>query len=301
MAWYVVRRTAVTALAMLTVLLLFGAKPALAAETGPGERPAQLTPNQLRGGRTLTLQEALAACGPAAAVAFAEATGKPLTLDAAVAAARDVGWSPARGMTGPYGQALLLRRLSIPSTVEAGLDPARIKSEVAAGRPVIIRTSGQGASRPGHYFVAERIDPTTGRLDLAQSALVLRASGGRRWFSLNEISSLGVGSPTHAIYLAQGARTAGASVSAQAAAASTLASARPGAARSGAQIVAAGGLGARLRAAPSTAAKIVGLVSDGTRLTDTGATAVAAGRTWRRVTTADGGTAWIDAGLVRAS
>ena len=55
---------------------------------------------------------------------------------------------------------------------------------------------------PGHYFVVERLDTVTGRYDLAQSALVLKAAAGRCWYGLNEIGSLGAGAPTHAIYLA---------------------------------------------------------------------------------------------------
>jgi hypothetical protein len=220
-----------------------------------------------------------------------------VSLDKAVAVAREVGWTPARGMSGPYGQMSLLQKLNIPATIEAGPDPARIKREVQAGRPVIIRTAGAGV--PGHYFVAERIDPATGRLDLAQSAMVLRAAGGRRWFSLSEIGALGAGAPTHAIYLA-GAPAA------QLMAASTgpstaIASAASSAVKGATHVVATGGTGANLRAAPGTAAKIVGGLVDGARVTPTGATAVVAGRVWQRVTLASGAAAWMDGSLLRPS
>jgi hypothetical protein len=276
-------------MAALGLVLMTDPLAALAAERGPAEPPGRLTPNQLFGGRALTPQEALAACGPAAAVAFANAAGRPISLDAAVAAARAVGWTPTRGMSGPYGQLSLLHRLSIPSTIEAGVNGMRIRGEVQAGRPVIIRTSGRSSAVPGHYFVAERVDPSSNRFDLAQSALVLRAAAGRRWYTLDEIGSRGTGVPTHTIFLtASSARTA---TVARAATASAVKAAGP--------VIDTGGPGARLRAAPGTASPVVGLVADGSRLTDTGGRATVAGRAWKRVTVAGGGTGWIDAGLIR--
>jgi hypothetical protein len=192
-------------------------------------------------------------------------------------------------MSGPYGQLSLLHRLSIPSTIEAGVNSARIKGEVQSGRPVIIRTSGRSSTIPGHYFVAERVDPATNRFDLAQSALVLKSAGGRRWYSLNEIGSLGTGVPTHTIFLAPSATRTAAAASARPASALKVAG----------PVVDAGGLGARLRAGPGTSAAVVGVVADGARLTDTGGRATVAGRAWKRVTVAGGGTGWIDAGLIR--
>jgi hypothetical protein len=295
----VTRRRVLAPMAALTVWLLTAPNAVTAAENRPAERPGSLTPNQLFGGRALSVQESLAACGPAAAVAFARAVGHPVTLDAVVAIARQVGWTPARGMSGPYGQVALLQRLNVPVSIEAGLSPSRVKGEVLAGRPVIIRTSGRGADIPGHYFVAERIDPATGRFDLAQSALVLRTAGGRRWYALNEISSLGTGVPTHTIYLAQGQGTS--TVVAANAKPFVPVTGRVRVRSIGSHVVATGGLGARLRAAPGATSEIVGSVTDGTRVSDTGASAIVGGRTWRKVTLAGGSPAWIDAGLLRAS
>jgi hypothetical protein len=279
-------------------LLLASATVVTAAERSPTEPPGQLTPNQLFGSRGLTAAEAMAACGPAAAVAFANATGRAVSLDKAVAVAREVGWTPTNGMSGPYGQLSLLQKLNIPANIEAGVDPSKIKREVQAGRPVIIRTAGRSGV-PGHYFVAERVDTATGRFDLAQSALVLRSAGGRRWFSLSEIGTLGAGAPTHAIYLASapGAQLMAASVGPSTA----IASAATSAVKSASQVVATGGTGANLRAAPGTAAKIVGALVDGARVTPTGASAVVAGRVWHRVTLASGAAAWMDGSLLRPS
>jgi hypothetical protein len=199
-------------------------------------------------------------------------------------------------MSGPYGQMSLLRKLNIPATIQAGLDPARIKREVQAGRPVIIRTAGTG-SLPGHYFVAERLDSATGRYDFAQSALVLKSAGGRRWFTLSEMGTLGAGAPTHTIYLATAP-----TVQAMATSVTPLTAVASTAARStaGTRVVATGGSGANLRAAPGTTAKIVGSLMDGARVTPTGATATVAGRVWQRVTLASGAAAWMDGSLLQA-
>jgi hypothetical protein len=294
----VARRTWMATIVVLAAVLLPAPNVADAAETRPTERPGSLTPNQLFGGRALTTQEAQAACGPAAAVAFAHAVGRSVTLDRAVALARTVGWTPARGMSGPYGEVALLQRLDVPVSIEAGVSAARVKRELLAGRPVIIRTGGRGPDVPGHYFVAERIDASDGRVDLAQSALVLRSSGGRRWYTLGEISSLGTGVPTHAIYLAQGSVTS--TLAAASAKPFTSVASRAGGASSGNLVVDTGGLGARLRAEPGTTAAIVGSLMDGARLTATGTSTVVSGRTWKKVTLAGGRPAWIDAGLLRA-
>ncbi|MDP8923664.1 MAG: SH3 domain-containing protein [Chloroflexota bacterium] len=276
-----------------------------AADGRPDSR-RDLTPNQLTASRTLTRAEAMAACGPAAAVALARATGRTITLDAAVAAARGVGWTPERGMAGPTSQVALLKRLGIDARLEAGLDRRRIIADVSAGRPVIIRTWGTGE---GHYLVAERYDATSGKFDFGQSALVLQSAGGRRWFALDELSTLGTGAPTHAIYLATG-RNSGVGATATTGGgtelrAMSLTGSMPisigsfGGADRTSRVVDAGGSAARLRAEPSTEAEIVDLVADGTRLTDLGATTTVAGRTWRRVANAEGIKAWIADELLR--
>jgi hypothetical protein len=248
----------------------------------------------------LTLREAMAACGPAAAVAFANATGRPISLDRAVAVARQIGWTPEYGMTGPYGEVALLTRLGIPAVIEVGTDAAKIVREVRAGRPVIIRTSGDGRSIPGHYFVAERYDTATGRFDLAQSALVLRSAAGRRWYALREIAALHAGPPTHTIYLAAGAvrQATAPAAAAQTSARAVTAMSMPQGLAVGTHVVATGGPGARLRAAPDIQAAVVGGLANGTRVSVIGPAALGSGRSWRKVPLAGGGTAWIDANLL---
>ena len=166
-------------------------------ETAPPIRSGELTPNQLTAGRSLSPEEAVAACGPAAAVALARAIGRDVSLDDAVAAARQVGWTPANGMAGPTSQLALLERLGVSARLEDGIDRARIAREVQAGSPVIVRSVGNG----GHYFVLERYDPGNDRFDVGQSAAVLTRAAGRRWFTLGELAALNVGTPRQAIFL----------------------------------------------------------------------------------------------------
>ena len=295
-----------TALALTGAVLAVGPAVAAGPET-PSERRGELTPNQLTAGRTLTSAEALAACGPAAAVALARARGREVTLDRAVALAREVGWTAEQGMAGPSSLVALLKRMQVPATLEAGLDRARIVREVRAGRPVVVRTAGEG----GHYLVAERYDAQSGAFDFGQSAMVVKRAAGQRWFGLNEISSLGVGTPTHAIYLEPGrpeqTNILAALVRAPAA---PIASAGPttrstptsGATANqatGRWIVDTDGWGARLRSEPSTEAEVVASLLDGARLTAQGAAVRAEGRVWRRVIGGHSGVAWIDAALLR--
>ena len=119
---------------LLAALLL--ASPGVATAVGsPSEQPGRLTPNQLFGGRALSPAEAAAACGPAAAVAFANATGRAVTLDRAVAVAREVGWTPARGMSGPYGQMSLLAEAEHPGHDRGRAGPGPDQARGPVRRP----------------------------------------------------------------------------------------------------------------------------------------------------------------------
>ena len=259
-------------------------RPAARALVSATSERGDLTPNQLTAGRTLTREEALAACGPAAAVAFARARGRALTLDEAVAAARAVGWTAERGMAGPRSQVALLERLGIPATLEPTIDRAKVVREVSAGRPVIIHT-GNG---PGHYLVAERYDAASGRFDFGQSAAVLRLAGARRWFGLDEVGSLGMGIPGEAIYMA------GASSAMTRPAAASGAARSPAAAASlRLRVTDTDGQGLNLRAEPSTEAARVKGVREGAELEEIGPARQAGGRSWRSVRDpSDGTSGW---------
>lgn len=154
---------------------------------------ASLTPDQFTAGTTLSSEEAYAACGPAAAIAFARRNGRNPTLDEAVNLAREVGWTPQQGMAGPASQVKLLEKMGIAATL-GGVDENKIRADVQRGNPVIIDT-------PGHYFVAERYDPQSGKFDLGQSARALKASAGQTWYTLGELARLGMGAARSAIFM----------------------------------------------------------------------------------------------------
>jgi hypothetical protein len=158
----------------------------------------KLTPNQLTEGMAqgLDRETALAVCGPAAAIAFARKNGRNPTFGEALGLAKEVGWTLEAGMAGPASQVKLLQRMGIQAQMDDGPpDPNKVAQMVQGGNPVIVNTRG-------HYFVAERYDPKTGKFDFGQSATVLKAAKGNSWFSLGEISSLGMGDPRATIYMA---------------------------------------------------------------------------------------------------
>jgi hypothetical protein len=77
---------------------------------------------------------------------------------------------------------------------EGAPDWQSVAADVQRGNPVTIST-------PGHYFVAERYDPESGAFDFGESAAVLKASKGRRWFRPEELASLGMGEARATLYI----------------------------------------------------------------------------------------------------
>jgi len=151
----------------------------------------ELTPNQFQSGLAAT--DAMSACGPAAAIAFARAKGRNPTMKEALQMAKLSGWNPQAGMAGPASQVQLLSRMGIASQMDQGADWQKITQTVSGGSPVILST-------PQHYFVAERYDPQTGKFDFGNSATVLKATGGQRWLAPADLARLGY-HPTASIYL----------------------------------------------------------------------------------------------------
>jgi flagellum-specific peptidoglycan hydrolase FlgJ len=156
-----------------------------------------LTPNQFTEGQEqgLTSDEALAICGPAAAVAFSRANGRAPTLREAKEMAQRLGlWDVGNGMHGPASQVQLLKHMGIDSRLEEGADWARIAQEVQAGRPVIVDT-------PLHYYVVTGYNAQTGEFQFGNSAGVLRKSGGKTMWRPEELPTLGMGAPRATIWM----------------------------------------------------------------------------------------------------
>lgn len=143
-----------------------------------------LTVNQF-GDPSLTYDEALAACGPAAAVALAAAYGNQIPLKAALEEAKKVGWTAAGGMNGIQNQKRLLDSMGIATRMETNVDWNAVVKDATAGNPVIIST-------PNHYYFANAVDPQTGKLFVGQSGLAFKQGGGQ-WMSPQEIMAQGGG------------------------------------------------------------------------------------------------------------
>ncbi|HYW88830.1 MAG TPA: transglycosylase SLT domain-containing protein, partial [Chloroflexota bacterium] len=128
----------------------------------------------------LTTDEAYSACGPAAAVRFAQAYGRNPTLREATDLAKSVGWTPGSGMAGISSEQQLLDKMGIPTRL-VGADPSAIAQEAQTGNPVTIST-------PGHYFYADGYNPQTGQFHVGRSGLDLKQ--GAEWMTLQQMTNL---------------------------------------------------------------------------------------------------------------
>lgn len=165
-------------------------------QTAPAE-PVALASGPLQVNQfdqSLAAEEAQAACGPAAAVAFARASGRNPTMREALELAKEVGWTPSAGMAGPASQKTLLDRMGVGSELQQAVDWNRVTATAQGGRPVTIST-------PGHYFVADAYDPQSGRYRVGASGTAYR--GGKEWMTREEMEALG-GAANAALYLDAG-------------------------------------------------------------------------------------------------
>jgi len=132
------------------------------------------------GDSQLTASEASAACGPAAAVRFAQRYGRNPTLREATDMAATVGWTQGQGMAGIGSEKALLEKMGVPTKLVSGPDWGTFANEARSGNPVIISTAG-------HYFTADNWDPATNRFHVGRSGLDLR--GGSEWMTPEEMTS----------------------------------------------------------------------------------------------------------------
>ncbi len=140
-------------------------------------------PNQFGADQELTREQAAAACGPAAAVAFARIYGRNPTLREAVMVAQEAGlWTAAAGMGGPTAEVALLDKMGVPSHQEQGVDWAKVQASVVGGTPVILDT-------PGHYFAVTGYNAQSGAFNFGASGSVL--PGGRAEMTPAQIQALG--------------------------------------------------------------------------------------------------------------
>lgn len=151
-----------------------------------GHPDPNLVPNQF-GDATLTPSEAVSACGPAAAVAFARRWGRNPTLREAVDLAKTVGWTESGGMNGLANQERLVKRLAaeqgvdIPVKTEYGPPNwDKVVHDAMTGNPVTVSTNI-------HYYVIDGYDPQTGKFHVGQSGLA-RKDINSAWASAADIT-----------------------------------------------------------------------------------------------------------------
>jgi flagellum-specific peptidoglycan hydrolase FlgJ len=158
-------------------------------------RPSQFDPE-------LTREQAIAACGLAGAVGFAAAMKRYPTVKEAENIAENRGlWDQGQGMHGPASEVALLKEMGVAAKMEPTVDWAKVRRDVQSGNPVMFDTNAGSA---GHYYFVEGTRQRSDgqwEYDLGTSSMDLRAAQGRRWFTADEIPSLGFGAPANAIYL----------------------------------------------------------------------------------------------------
>ena len=147
-----------------------------------------VVPNQFAIG--LPTDEALAACGPVAAIAFAQVYGRNPTPTEAMDLAKQSGWTAEGGMNGIYNEKRLLDKLNLPNQLEVGQNWDHIRAEAVQHQPVVLAT-------PGHYFVIDGYDPNTGAYHVGQSGKVYRS--GSDWMTPAQISAV-AGAPSGALF-----------------------------------------------------------------------------------------------------
>lgn len=133
----------------------------------------------------LTAEEAYSACGPAAAVRFAQAYGRNPSLREATDMARQVGWTTGSGMAGLASEKRLMDNMGVPTKLVNGADWGTFANEARTGNPVMISTSGRNG---GHYFTADNWNPQTNQFHVGQSGLDLKQ--GKEWMTPEEMTSL---------------------------------------------------------------------------------------------------------------
>lgn len=141
----------------------------------------------------LSSGDAMAFCGPAAAMAFAQTYGRNPTVDEAKQLAAQVGWNSSQGMAGVGSEVKLLNAMGIDAHSTQGVDWGSVAQSASSGNPVIIDT-------PGHYFYVDGYNQDTGQFHLGSSATDLKAAKGQQWFTPDQIPSLGMGDPRAAVF-----------------------------------------------------------------------------------------------------
>jgi hypothetical protein len=154
--------------------------------SGPAARTSQF-------GLGLSAQAAYAACGPAAAIAFANTYGRFPTPSEAMQLASSVGWTADSGMAGVSSEQQLLGKMGIPTKLESTVDWNHVAADAANGNPVILDT-------PGHYFYVSGVRQGQNGLEFNVGTSGTDLRQGSQWMSAAQIGGVGMGAVRAALY-----------------------------------------------------------------------------------------------------
>src|SRR5215472_11771477 len=129
----------------------------------------------------LSSGDAMAFCGPAAAMAFAQTYGRNPTIDEAKQLAQQVGWNPSQGMAGVGSEVQLLNAMGVDAHATQGVDWSAVGRDASGGNPVIIDT-------PGHYYYVDGYNADTGQMHVGTSGTDLK--GGSEWMTPDQINKM---------------------------------------------------------------------------------------------------------------
>jgi hypothetical protein len=173
-----------------SVVLSTSASSAASQSVAAGPSAGVVVPDQFHIG--LAPEEAMAACGPVAAIAFAQVFGRNPTPAEVMPLAKSSGWTAEGGMNGISNEKRLLDKMGLPSQMEMGANWDHIRASALQHQPVILST-------PGHYYVIDGFDAKSGAYHVGQSGKVYR--GGSDWLTPEQIAGLS-GSPSGALFTA---------------------------------------------------------------------------------------------------
>lgn len=141
----------------------------------------------------LSTADAYTACGPVAAMAFAQTYGRNPTPTEAMQLAQQVGWTGSKGMAGPASEVQLLQNMGVDAHATQGVNWGDVAQSASSGNPVILDT-------PGHYFYVDGYNADTGQYHVGASGTALR--GGSEWMTPDQMGNVPAtrGAPDAAIF-----------------------------------------------------------------------------------------------------
>ena len=152
-----------------------------AVNTAVDAAKSQIATRASQFGLGLSSGDAMAFCGPTAAIAFAQTYGRNPTVDEAKQLAQQVGWNAAQGMAGVGSEVKLLQAMGVDAHATQGVDWAQVGRDASGGNPVIIDT-------PGHYYYVDGYNAQTGQMHVGTSGTDLK--GGSEWMTPAQINAM---------------------------------------------------------------------------------------------------------------